>query len=860
MPPDSEPVRVAARGPSKQRIERLSRNRTVSVAQAALGFCVLILVSIASGYAFLEARQANGRLETLLVLRERVATIAKAVTDAETGQRGFLITGDTRFLQPYEQAVKELPTHLEAIRGLATDDRNQTFVAKIEALQAAYLHDLKSAVSLAREGDRDRAFAAIAEPATAARMTEFRAVTDAWREENLDRIATLRDSARRAQLALISLIVSGCVIILLLGVTLIHNMRRDIRVILDLVARLRTTAGDLALDMEEASHDLRHKSDELEATLARFRIATTAANITVFEQDRDRRYKWVSRGTPEKSAEEIIGLTEETILPLDSVAGTIALKQRVFETGEPASGDVKGTREGKDVWWHLRIYPLKDEAGIVTGIVGTSMNVTEQRNISNLIAERETRLQIATEAASLAIFEWDVTTGMATWDDRMFEIFGRRKEDGPLGSAEFKATVVHPDDAQACADAIRQGIATGSIERLEYRIRKPDGAMSWIRMSGRFNVPEDGGSLRLVGVAEDITAEKISGLEQERVLALLKAVTNSTPDLIYTKDRSSRLTFANPATLETIGKPWPDLAGRSDMEWHHNPEEARSNMANDRRVIENGRSETVEEVFSNDEGILVYLSTKAPLYNAANEIIGMVGISTDITERKANEEQRQFLMRELTHRSKNLLAVVQSMARQTATMSQSMTDFQSRFSARLLGLATSHDLLLQEEWRGASIRQLVISQLGHLIDMIDSRILLSGPDGLLQPEAAQNIGLALHELSTNAAKYGALSNENGQVYIRWGILPCVGAEERFFIQWQEDGGPTVTPPQRRGFGHSVMERLVARALDGKVDLDFNPNGVVWRLEIGRNHVMKIKDQDEAGPAGAGGEAALELNA
>ena len=341
---------------------------------------------------------------------------------------------------------------------------------------------------------------------------------------------------------------------------------------------------------------------------------------------------------------------------------------------------------------------------------------------------------------------------------------------------------------------------------------------------------------------QDKIAEKSRALDREKTLALLKALTDSTTDLIFAKDREGRMIFANPATLRVIGKDWAEIRGRRDDEWHDRLDEAKSIIAHDRRVIETGKPEAFEENFTTDDKPVTFLSTKSPLYDSSGAIIGIVGLSTDITERKANEEQRQFLMRELTHRSKNLLAVVQSMARQTATMSGSLDDFQGRFSARLQGLASSQDLLLQENWRGASIRQLIISQLGHLTDMIDSRILLTGPDGLLNPDAAQNIGLALHELSTNAAKYGALSNIAGRVYIRWGLLPGGPDGEKFFLNWQEDGGPPVTPPGRKGFGHSVVQRLVARSLDGKVDLDFKPEGVVWRLEIPRAHIMQMQDE------------------
>ena len=728
---------------------------------------------------------------------------------------------------------------------------------EFDRLRSDYLFDLSNAIDLTRAGKRDQAVALIADPASRKKIERIRELVETWRETNADMIAALRARARNMQVLAMTLIGAGLFALLLLAIWMLRDTRRYIKVILDLVGRLRTSASILARRIEERSQALRIKSEQLEATLDRFNIATQAANITVFEQDLDRRYKWVSRGAPGLTPEQVVGLREEDVLPENAVGTTVALKSQLLETGQSVSADIHGTRDGEDVWWHVRVHPINDDAGRLTGMIGTSINVTEQKLVSNLVAERESRLQIAADAASLGIFEWNLGSRISIWDRRMMHIFDRNETEGGLDKDGFIAEKLHPDDRDAFMRAMAEGAANGSIERQEWRFQKADGSVGWMRMSARFDTYVDGQPQHLVGVVEDITTAKTNALEQERNLALLRAVTDSTPDLIYTKDTGSRLMFANPALLSVLDRRWEDIAGRSEIEWHDQKEEARITMANDMHVIESGKSEITEEIFTTGNGLVTFLSTKAPLFDSLGNVTGLVGISTDITERKANEEQRQFLMRELTHRSKNLLAVVQSMARQTVRNSSTMEEFHSRFSARLMGLATSHDLLLQEEWRGASIRQLVISQLGHLIDMIDTRILMTGPDGMLQPEAAQNIGLALHELSTNAAKYGALSNESGKVYIRWGLLPGNGEHEQFFINWQEDGGPPVQPPTRRGFGHSVMERLVARALDGKVELTFDPSGVVWRLEISRSHVMKLREEDEEMPVGDFESAAIE---
>lgn len=218
-----------------------------------------------------------------------------------------------------------------------------------------------------------------------------------------------------------------------------------------------------------------------------------------------------------------------------------------------------------------------------------------------------------------------------------------------------------------------------------------------------------------------------------------------------------------------------------------------------------------------------------PLRDVRGRVVGLIGGSVEVTERKEQEARIRLLMREVTHRSKNLLSVIQAIMRQTATHSLSIDDFQKRFSDRVHSLAGSHDLLVQENWNGAALRDLIRSQLGHYSDLVGSQIALSGPSMQLRPDAAQHIGMALHELATNAAKYGALSEPNGRVAISWS-LPAENDDANICsLRWEETNGPVVTLPTRRGFGRVVIERTVARALNGEVKMEYRPEGVQWCL-------------------------------
>lgn len=198
---------------------------------------------------------------------------------------------------------------------------------------------------------------------------------------------------------------------------------------------------------------------------------------------------------------------------------------------------------------------------------------------------------------------------------------------------------------------------------------------------------------------------------------------------------------------------------------------------------------------------------------------------------RKSELHTRFVMRELSHRSKNLLAIIQAIARQTSRSTTDVNEFNARLSERLLSLGKSQDLLVQQNWQGVSINDLIAVQLKAFIDAGELRVSTNGPPVSVNAEAAQNIGMALHELATNASKHGALSVPKGRVSIDWEWYEPQPGERHLRLRWSESGGPPVDPPQRKGFGHAVVERLVAASLRGKATLDWRSEGVVWTLDV-----------------------------
>jgi len=254
-----------------------------------------------------------------------------------------------------------------------------------------------------------------------------------------------------------------------------------------------------------------------------------------------------------------------------------------------------------------------------------------------------------------------------------------------------------------------------------------------------------------------------------------------------------------------------------------------------------GHSLRLETVRRRKDGTLVEVSLDAgPVRNPDGELVGISVIAHDISQRKRNEAHMEFVMRELSHRTKNLITVTIAMARRTARQSGDFTDFETKFTGRLHGLARSHDLLVHTDWIGASIEELVRSQLASFITD-PSCLQISGPDLLLRPEAVQNLGFALHELATNANKFGALCQSGGLVAIQWDIARNAAGQARIHLTWQERGGPEVEPPTRAGFGSTVIQKLTEASLNATVTIAFNRDGFRWEVDMPANEILSEGD-------------------
>lgn len=318
--------------------------------------------------------------------------------------------------------------------------------------------------------------------------------------------------------------------------------------------------------------------------------------------------------------------------------------------------------------------------------------------------------------------------------------------------------------------------------------------------------------------SERVEAERKLRQSEERFRLLAENISQ----FAWIADAEGRIFWYNRRWFEYTGLSEDDQSDHEGTRVVH-PDHAERVFANYTRAIAEGAE--YEDTFplrAKDGSYRWFLARAMPIRDEDGAVVSWFGTNTDITEQREQTEQINTLLREVNHRSKNMLAKVQALARSSI---EGNGELVKRFEERVGSLAVNQDILVRRDWREVPVEELVRLQL-HFIEGQGAQVTRSGPDCALVPRAAEIIGMALHELATNSLKYGALSAPGGAVEIAW---EC--PDDQFRISWHERGGPDVAPPERRGFGSQLIEDIPRRAFGGRVRHSFEPSGMVWELEI-----------------------------
>jgi PAS domain S-box-containing protein len=461
--------------------------------------------------------------------------------------------------------------------------------------------------------------------------------------------------------------------------------------------------------------------------------------------------------------------------------------------------------------------------------IGIALDVTEQRAMEAALHAGSARLQLALDAAHMAVWEYVTGSDAIDGSPEFARLFGI-PEGGRLSLAEAHKRT-EPEDWMRLGGAAMAAMERGErYFEAEFRYHCPDGEQRWFLLRGEIDRPVEGAVRRTIGVVLDITtrksAEEALAERESELRAALHAGALAVTDL----DHVAGVFRPSPQLNLLYGFPLDHQLTVADVRTRYHPAHAET-IQLQRKADE---TDTSRMTFRWEMRLLLpgggdrWVEGFGEYFrDEAGVILRSRGIVMDVTERVLMERHQRLLMAELNHRVKNTLAIVQGLAHQTFRSLGLAEEASNTFEGRLEALSRAHNLLTRENWDSADMRDIVE---GALITHggLTERCTIQGPRMRLQPKPAVTLALALHELATNATKYGALSTPGGRIDVIWRVT--AGAEPRLIIEWRESGGPPVTPPQRTGFGTRMIERALATELRATAKMNFDPAGLICTID------------------------------
>jgi PAS domain S-box-containing protein len=520
--------------------------------------------------------------------------------------------------------------------------------------------------------------------------------------------------------------------------------------------------------------------------------------------------------------------TGEPLTPSDAPVS------EVLRTGKPIRDRelVLERPDGSRIAIRCNADPLFDDDGAVVGAVNCFQDISKHKRTEEKLREQDQRLAATYEHAAIAISEVDADGRLLRVNETVCAITGYSRDE-LLTMTVFDVT--HPEDRARDKDTyVSQATSDQDRYVVEKRLICKNGRVIWVSVASSVVRDSAGRFLYGIRVMQDITerkrVEEILRQSERQHRELIEAL----PAAVYTTDAEGRLTYYNQGAVDLWGFQ-PDLdnarwCGSWRLCWPDGTPMRHDECPMAVALKERRPIRGAEAVAERPDGTRVpFIPYPTPLYDGSGALVGAVNMLVDISERKQAEARQRLLIEELNHRVKNTLATVQSLASQTAREAQSLDDYCVRLEGRLFALSKAHDQLSRRNWEHADLMEIVTAGFAPYQEDQDARITISGDPIRLNPKAALTFAMICHELTTNAAKYGALSQPSGRLDIAWKRTldenrPMLG------FRWQESGGPPVAVPARRGFGTLLVERGVRIELGGSATLRFDPAGVCCEIE------------------------------
>ncbi len=626
------------------------------------------------------------------------------------------------------------------------------------------------------------------------------------------------------------------------------RMAGDTRMTIDfMLSPLRGPDGDVVALIASGLDITERKQAEAELRDSRelFRTVLSSTPDLVWAKDREGRITLGNEATFDRlgggDPERVLGRDVSDLVADPAEAEAIQQNDaRVLRRGEPVFVEESFTQDGEAYHFQTLKAPLRDTAGDIVGIVGVSRDITEKKRGEQALAEATALLESLFQNAPVGLGVWDRDFRFARINRELAAInglppeahIGRRPDEILPGIAGLD--IVY--------ERWRQVLDTGEpwrgVEISGVTPAQPGRARYW--SEDFFPVRLGDRNVAIAAIVQETTERKAAEEALRTSRDSFRQLVERSPFGVYAVDADFRLVLVSEGAQKLFENVRP-LIGRDFAEVLHTVwPEAFADEASRRfrHTLETGAPfrapGSVEQ--RADSGETEAYDWRLERVTLPDGRPGVVCHFYDLSERQRHEEHIQLLMRELNHRSKNMLGLIQAIAHHTA--STTPADFVKRFGERVRSLAAAQDLLVRNEWRAVPLADLVRSQFSHFPDLMQTRTRIAGPPLSLTPAATQALGMALHELATNAVKYGAFSTETGRVAITWGVEADETEEPRFTLSWLEKDGPTVAEPQRRGFGHTVTTRMVESSLGGEVSVDYAPAGLVWRLACPLHNIFE----------------------
>ena len=487
--------------------------------------------------------------------------------------------------------------------------------------------------------------------------------------------------------------------------------------------------------------------------------------------------------------------------------------------------------DGEIRWIDSRNFISYDHDGSAPRLVGANIDVTQRKVTEAALKEHKATLADALVAGQVMAFEWDAATRQTRRSDNAARILGD-DGGGPIGPSNEFLGRIHPDDRETFKSQICQLSPSHPSYALTFRFCCRDGRQVWLEETARAEFGDTGSLLRIKGLTRDITERRKAelALAERTVQLALASKAALVGSYAYDSDTEIMQVSEGYAALHGFPEGTTEI-GRSECLASVHPD--------DIERVEQVRSEafrahwceySVEYRIIRTSGEVRWVESRCFItYNGSGHPHRVVGVNIDIAERKRVEERQRTLLAELDHRVKNALSTVSAVVSHTRQGSRSIADFVRALDGRIRSMASTHELLSYYGWEGVSLMELVRRELAPYAAR--NNTMVNGPGVLLRPEAGQAMAMVLHELATNAAKYGALSTENGRVSIGWHRRLNGHPRSNLVFEWQEIGGPPVLALGKSSYGTSTIRDLIPYEFGGTADLVLAPEGVRCRLEL-----------------------------